>query len=139
MNNFRKHILLLLLLIVTTTDKLFAIPRQSVEITVQLFKSSVSSRNTEFLSEILDNNIDITYNNVHSTYAKSQALMIINDFYSKNKPSVFRLSYKGSYPNIEDQYVIGTISSATSDFKVYMYIKNRGGKFVIQELKIVND
>jgi hypothetical protein len=135
MNDFRKSFLTLMLLML---NALWCLGEgtQSVDETVQSFKSSINRRDTKLLSSILDNNIELTFNNTHNTYARGHAVIILNDFYLKNKPIFFKVDFRGSYPNMEDQYIIGTATTQTGNFKIYLYLKSKEGRFVIQELKI---
>lgn len=127
------------MLLLLAVPRVFAAPTHSVDETVRYFRLSIIHQDTKLLYDILDDQIDLTYNNIHSSYAKAQVLMIINDFYAKNKPTSFRVSYRGGYQSIEDEYVIGSAPTVNGVYKIYLYIKKKEGKFLIQELKIGND
>lgn len=103
---------------------------------VNTFKTSMHSRNAQEMSELFDNTIELTYSNTHSTYSRGHAMMILNNFYTKNQPTSFSIDYTGITTNKDAHYVIGTASTQNGRFRVYLYIKNKGGKFVIQEMKI---
>ena len=56
---------------------------QDVNYIVESFKTSMSDKNAHNISDLLDNSVELTYNNLHSTYSRGQAVLIFNDFYEK--------------------------------------------------------
>lgn len=109
---------------------------QDIGSVVNTFRTSMYSRDAEEMSEFIDNTIELTYGNTHSTYSRDHALVILSNFYSKNLPTSFNIDYTGISANKDAHYVIGTAVTQNGKFKVFLYIKNKGGKFVIQEMKI---
>lgn len=109
---------------------------QGVEDIIKVLKNSMAIRDAKSFSEYFDNTIDMTYASAHSTYTRSHAVIILNDFYSKNRPKSFKVDYKGMSPHSDAQYIIGTATTENGPFRVYLYIKNTEGKSIIQEIKI---
>lgn len=109
---------------------------QNVDEVIQTLKTSMDKRDARNFSSFFDNTIDLTYSNTHSIYTRSHALVILNDFYNKNHPSSFKVDFKGVSPHSDAQYIIGTATTENGLFRVYLYIKNKDGKPVIQEMKI---
>lgn len=109
---------------------------QDINAVVNTLRTSMYSRNAQEMSDFFDNTIELTYSNTHSTYSRGHAMVILNNFYSKNLPTSFNIDYTGISANKDAHYVIGTASTQNGQFRVYLYIKNKGGKFVIQEMKI---
>ena len=128
--------LLCILLNISFSYNSFATDANDVDEVVQTLMSSMNSRNAKNFSEFFDNTIDMTYSNNHSTYTRSHAMVILNDFYNKNHPSSFKVDFKGVSPHSDAQYIIGTASTENGPYRVYLYIKNKDGKPVVQEMKI---
>lgn len=103
---------------------------------VETLKISIQTKDSKDFAQFFDNTVDLTYGNTQSTYSRTQAQMILNDFYSKNNPQSFKIDFTGNAPNNEAQYVIGTIKTATGKFKLYLYIKSQGNKQLVKEIKI---
>ena len=114
----------------------FASEYQDVNSIVQSFKTSMSNKEAQDISNLLDNSVELTYNNLHSTYSRGQAILIFDDFYNKNHPISFKVDYKGNSSESDAQYILGTAITQNGNFKIFLYIKKKGNRFVIQEMKI---
>jgi hypothetical protein len=68
-----------------------------------------------------------------SNYSKSEAEAAIKNFFSKNTVKGFDVKHKGNSPN--GQYAIGTLSTASGNFRVNIFMKKEGSKEVIKELR----
>lgn len=131
-----RRIYLSLILISSFALCSFRYDAQNIDEVINTLKTSINIQNATQFSEYFDNTIDITVSNSHSVYTRSHAIILINDFYHKNQPVSFKVDYKGSSPLSDAQYVIGTTNTQNGTFRIYLYLKNKGGKFVIQEMKI---
>lgn len=70
-----------------------------------------------------------------SVYSKSQAEMILRDFFAKNKPSSFKLIFKGKAKG-NSAYAVGIMESGTKTFRITMTLKESGTLFKIEQLAI---
>lgn len=109
---------------------------QSINNIVQSFKTSMGNKDAQDISQLLDNSVELTYSNLHSTYSRGQALLILDDFYNKNRPSSFAVEYKGISSHNDGHYILGTATTQNGPYKIFLYIKKKGSRFVIQEMKI---
>jgi hypothetical protein len=83
----------------------------------------------------MDNVVDITVNNNQSTYSKTQAEMVLRDFFSKNAPKGFNIEHTGNSADQTSFYSIGYLATAGGRYRVYIFLKLKDGNFVLQELK----
>jgi hypothetical protein len=86
------------------------------------------------LSGSFDETIDITLPSLEGTYSKSQAELIIKDFFAKNPPVSFVIDHEGASDS-GSQYFIGKYKSASSTFRVYILIKKLSGTLHLQQLQ----
>lgn len=135
MPKFKSYILFLLFNTIFSFCS-FGSPSQDVDEVIQGLKSSMDTRNAKSFSSFLDNTVDIIYSNTHSTYTRGHAIIILNDFYNKYHPKSFKVDFKGNSPQSDAQYIIGTAQTENGLFRVYLYIKTKNGKAVVQEMKI---
>jgi len=91
---------------------------------------------SEAMGQLFDNSVEMAYPNTQSTYSRTQAQMILKNFYTQNKPRDFVVQYTGESPEGDANYVIGLLTAKTGKYKVYFYVKHKGDKQVIQEMKI---
>ena len=109
---------------------------QGIDDALQTFKNALQNRNAEQASLLFDQTISSTYNSNQSTYTQEHAQIILNDFYTKAKPKSFKVNFTGTIPHSDDKYVIGTVHSENAIYTVYIYLKNKSGRYFIQEMKI---
>lgn len=91
------------------------------------------------LSQFLDNEVELVINDEDGTYNKSQATNIIQDFFNKEKPSVCSITNTGSSRNQGSYYCIGKLIAGGKNYRVNLFFKEKGGKYMIQEMRIEED
>ena len=90
------------------------------------------------VAQYFDKVVDITINDQQSTYSKSQAEMVLKNFFAKNKFRSFSLRHKGSGTNSTSVYVIGYINTEKGKFTMYLMFKQRDSNVLVQEVMIGN-
>lgn len=101
--------------------------------------NSIRSGDAHQLATFFGNSIDLTIMDQENVYSKAQAEFVLKDFFSKNHPKSFNIIHKGSSPE-GTQYAIGNLISANGKtFRTSFYLKNNGGKYILQELRIENE
>ena len=84
------------------------------------------------LATYFGNSIDLSIVDKESVYSKSQAELIIKDFFSKNAPKSFSILHKGASPE-GTQYAIGNLVTVNGKtFRASFYFKTINGKSVLQ-------
>lgn len=68
-------------------------------------------------------------------YSKSQAGLVLKDFFQKNPGNSFDFFFKGKESN-EGTFAIGKYTSRTGEFRVTIHFKNISGVFRIESLTI---
>lgn len=92
--------------------------------------------NTAIIQPYFDGIVEISIDDKNTSYSRSQAQMVLNDFFKKNKVKEFTLTNQGSSGN--NIYYIGSMRTGSSKYLVYIYAKknNKENKEYIQELRI---
>jgi hypothetical protein len=80
--------------------------------------------------------VDITLPSADDQYSKAQAEVMLKNFFDSHSPSGFKLEHQGASNN--GKYMVGTLTTAKGNFKVYVFVKDSGGQRTISELKIEN-
>lgn len=99
---------------------------------------AVKSGNAREVAKYFDTSVEITIYNESKVYSKSQAEMVLKDFFTKNPVSSFNIIHKGT-SNEGSQYGIGTLVTGGGSFRTYVYIKQKGTAFFIQEMRFEKD
>lgn len=99
---------------------------------------AIRSGNAREVAKYFDTSVEITIHNESKVYSKSQAEMVLKDFFTKNPVSSFNVIHKGT-SNEGSQYGIGTLVTGGGSFRTYVYIKQKGTAFFIQEMRFEKD
>lgn len=96
--------------------------------------SALKSGNAAGLTKYFDNYVDITMPDKSSNYSKSQGELIIKDFFTNNGVKNFDLKHKGN--NDSGDYCIGTLQTKNGSYRATVYMRMKGDKQVIQDIRI---
>jgi hypothetical protein len=100
---------------------------------VQDVVNALKSGNAALVSKYFDNTIDITLSDKSNSYSRSQAELVLKDFFITNGVKNFNVIHTGN--NAGSQYCIGTLQTKNGTFRTTIYMKQKGDKQVLQELK----
>ena len=99
--------------------------------------SAIMSKNMAFLKNNFDDNVELTIMNKEGTYSKAQASQILKSFLDKAGATGITTKHKGQSGGSE--YAIFELTTSQGKFRVYVYVKQKGNKKVIQEMSFVQD
>jgi len=85
------------------------------------------------MSKYFDNTIEISMPDKSSSFSKTQAELVLKDFFDNNPVKSFEVIHKGE--NAGSQYCIGTLSTKTGTFRTTVFMKQKGDGQVLQELR----
>lgn len=91
--------------------------------------------NVKVLANYFGSTIDITINNSQSTYSRVQAQMVLRNFFNKISVKDYDLQHTGISSTSNALFTIGSLTTATGKYKVYMYLKQRDKNTVLQEIR----
>jgi hypothetical protein len=100
--------------------------------------AAIKAGNSGELAKYFNNTVEIQIPGNEGTFSKSQAEMIIKEFFAKNPPAGYATNQQGS-SNGGAQFIIGTYKSGKLVFHVYILIKPVAGKMLIQQLHFENE
>lgn len=89
------------------------------------------------VSRYFDQMVELSLNEKSRTYSKSQAEMIVRDFFSSKGVKSFTVAHRGNTNDTE--YFVGSLSTENGEFRTTVFMKIRGDKKFIQELRFDSD
>ena len=92
--------------------------------------------NATQLSKFFDASVEVSMPDKSNSYSKSQAEMVVKDFFSTNSVKGFDIIHKGE--NAGSEYCIGTLQTDNGIYRTTIFMKQRGGTQVLQELRFEN-
>jgi len=96
--------------------------------------SAMKSGNASGVTKYFDSYVDITIDDKGSNYSRSQGELIFKDFFSNNGVKSFDLKHKGNNDN--GDYCIGTLQTKNGNYRATVYMRLKGNKLVIQDIRI---
>src|ERR1700742_3858257 len=89
--------------------------------------------NANELPRFLDSRVDISLPEKSDTYSKIQAEMIIRDFFSTNGVKNFLVTTRRTTGGSE--FCVGTLQTRNGDYRTTLFLKQKGDKQLLQELR----
>jgi hypothetical protein len=97
--------------------------------------SALQSGNAEELSRYFDSYVDLTLPDKRvGSCSKSQAKMVLRDFFDTYKVKGFNIQVKGESEN--PSYCIGTLQTKGGDFRTTLFIRQEGDQTLIKEINL---
>ncbi|MCP3929633.1 MAG: DUF4783 domain-containing protein [Bacteroidetes bacterium] len=96
---------------------------------------ALSSGDAQALGQYFDQSVEVSILDDEDLYSRAEAISIVKDFFSKNKPNSFSQLHKGASKGKDSEYCIGLLSTSTHTFKVYLYMKVSADSYLIQGLR----
>src|ERR1043165_9902059 len=92
------------------------------------------SGNASAITANFQGNVEITIKDGSNSYSKSQAEMVLKNFFSTHQPKGFTMAHQGASPEAA-KYFIGTLNTSTGNYRTYVLAKSAGGTWAIQEIR----
>jgi hypothetical protein len=130
-----KKILILIVtsLVFTNSNYSKTILRTDQDLFTEL-SNNFKTGNVKEIAKYFANTVDITLPSSEDQYSRSQAEIVLKNFFEGHSPSAFTLEHQGASNN--GKYMVGSLVTSKGTFKVYVFVKDIGGQKSISELKI---
>ncbi len=111
----------------------------SMDMNLDAIVNAIRKGDAKALSIYLNNSVDISIMDQEKTYSKGEAVKVISTFFAKNPPSNFTEIHKGTSKGKDSHYCIGNLDTNNTSYRVYIYLKKHGNKYLIEELSFDED
>jgi len=98
--------------------------------------SGLKAGDAKIVASYFNENIELVVIDRELVCSKAQGEQILKDFYTRNKPSDFKITHQGGD---DSSYAIGKMQSANGNFRIYLTLKSKAGKPQIVQLRIDKD
>jgi len=96
--------------------------------------SALNKGSVDGLAHYFDNMVEINLPSNANSYSKSQAVVILKEFFSTNAVKSFKLIHKGNSGE-GSSYGIGSLVTSRGTFRTSFFFHRKGDNFVLQELR----
>lgn len=104
-------------------------PALSIDEVVNALKTG----NVSAMAAYFDNTVEITLPEKGNSYSKSQAGLVLKDFFTNNPVRGFTVIHKGE--NAGYQYCIGTLLTKNGNFRTTIQMKQKKEVLVLQDIR----
>ena len=98
--------------------------------------AAMRSGNSTLIAKYFDDRVDLSMPDKSNTYSKTQAELVLKDFFTNNPVKKFEIIHKGE--NAGSQFCIGTLYTKNGSFRTTIFMKQKGGGQLLQELRFEN-
>jgi len=95
--------------------------------------NAMKSGNASQVARYFDNSVEISMPDKSNSFSKTQAEIVLKDFFTNNPVKGFEVIHKGE--NAGSQYCIGTLVTKNGSFRTTIFMKQKGDLQVLQELR----
>ena len=99
--------------------------------------AALKTGNAADMARFFDNTVEINMPDKSNDYSKSQAELVLKDFFSSNAVKGFTVIHRGETSG--SQYCIGTLVTRTSNYRTTIFMKQKGDKQVLQKITFENN
>ena len=96
--------------------------------------SGIKKGDAAEVSKYFDNTIEITLPDKSNSYSKSQAELVLRDFFNTNSIKDFEVLQRGDN-DAGSQYCTGTLQTKNGIFRTSIFLKQKGDKQLLKELR----
>ena len=98
--------------------------------------NAMKTGNASEIAKFFDNTVEVNMPGKSNSYSKSQAELVLKDFFTTNTVKSFEIIHKGE--NAGSQYCIGTLITKSGSFRTTIFMKQKGDRQVLQEITFEN-
>ena len=95
--------------------------------------TAIRAGNVSRLSPFFDSRVDISLPDKSDTYSRSQAEMVIGDFFNNNIVQNFKVTQQGESGG--SFFCTGLLVTRSGNFRTTLFFKQKGEKHVLQEIR----
>jgi Domain of unknown function (DUF4783) len=89
------------------------------------------------LAAYFNNSVELTLFDKEEIYSKTQAEMIMRDFFKQHIPTQFKILHQGGKDN--SKYAIGNLICGSVSYRITFLLKIEDGNLYIHQLRIENN
>jgi hypothetical protein len=95
--------------------------------------TAIRSGNVTQLSPFFDSRVDISLPDKSDTYSKTQAEMVIGDFFNTTGVENFKISQQGESGGVF--FCAGILQTHAGSYRTTLFFKHKGDKHFLQEIR----
>jgi hypothetical protein len=95
--------------------------------------TAIRTGNVSRLSSFFDSRVDISLPDKSDTYSRTQAEMVLGDFFNNNVVVSFKISQQGESGG--SFFCAGLLQTRSGNFRTTLFFKQKGDKHFLEEIR----
>jgi len=95
--------------------------------------AAIKSGNASGLAKYFDERVDISLPDKSDTYSRTQAEIIIKDFFNTKGVVSFEVKHKGEQGGA--QFCVGELKTRQGSYRTHLFMRQRGDRQLLQEIR----
>ena len=95
--------------------------------------SAIKVGDAQKMSKYFDSMVDITLKDRSHSYSRSQAEMILRDFFTHSGVKNFKVVHRGN--SNDSEYCVGSLATKSGEYRTTIFMRIRGDRKVLQEVR----
>lgn len=126
--NYMRKIIFLSSLVIFFVASAFTAP-PGLDDVVQALKTG----NAQEIGKYIDDNIEISLPGKSDNYSRSQAVMVLKDFFNNSDVTGFEVLFKGE--NGGSQFCVGKLYTKSGNYRTTVLMKTKESKQLVKEIR----
>jgi hypothetical protein len=85
------------------------------------------------LGKYMDDNVEVTLPDKSNNYSKTQAVLVLKDFFDNNEVKTFEVKHKGDQNG--GQYCVGTLQTKSGNYRTTIFMKLKENKDFVKAIR----
>lgn len=96
--------------------------------------TAIGKMDSKKLADYFSSTIDLEMNEINGSYSKTQAEIILRDFFKNNPAILFTINHQGDSDD-GSKFFIGTYKTNIKNYRVYGLLKKESDQLVLRQLQ----
>jgi len=102
--------------------------------TILMVSNALKAGNSSDLAKQFNPTVEMEILGEENIYSKAQAELLLKDFFTKNKPSAFKVNHQGTKGSTS--FAIGILVTVSGNFRVSVFLKSENSQMLIHQIRI---
>lgn len=98
--------------------------------------NALKTGNAQGMSKYIDDNVVISLPEKSDSYSRSQAVMVLKDFFNNNGVTGFEVQFKGE--NGGSQFCVGNLLTRSGSYRTTVLMKTKDGRQLVKEIRFAS-
>jgi hypothetical protein len=95
--------------------------------------AGLKTGNAEKIGNYFDQTVELNFPGKGGSYSKTQAVLVLKDFFSLNRSKGFEVKHSGN--NAASNFIIGTLLTSNGSYRTTVFMRQKGDKLLIQGIE----